>query len=415
MVDCPSCRATVGAGRYCANCGAPLDGTLLTVSALADEPGRRPARPARQGGRRGLLWAPALAGVVVAGLVVADRVSSTTRATAPTTTSAPATATTSPAVTTAASPAAQAAPTTLAPGPTRLAVPEGLSGSMVLGFNDHTIATLDLATGDLRVVGGVDLPVPSALVPVGDDLVVTGDWTTDAPLRLVSLADGSARELPAKGWPVSSGPSGLLLSGRGAGDRSSLVDRAGNVVDLELPPLHRPLALAGGQVLVQVQSLIATYDPATKELRPLADGHLVAADDHQVARVVCAVGNCELRAGPWEDIDLHKHRYQYGGEVFAGQLTADGTQLLCRFSTGAAPELMVVDLRNGNGRVLEAPSTGPFDQGMAITGDGRYVVGPRGSSLVFIPIDGGEAFTLGPLPTALTATAMRWPAPAEPS
>ena len=412
MATCPSCSAGGEDGRYCSNCGASLEPEVWPLAPLRDQRDRPGPAQAWRERRRTLVGGLALAGLVVAGLVAADRVSNVSDA-LPSPTSAPTVTSTLPirSTTTSASTSGPKA-TTEAPWPETVAMPPSTSGAMVLGFIDGTVATLDLASGELDVVTELPLPAPSTLVPLGDHVLVAGNNAPDGELRRVSLIDGSVEELGVSGWPVAADGSGAVVSGtRSPGSEQTIhfMGRDGSVTTFDLPSLHWPVTVARGQVLVQVQGWIGAYDPSARELVTLADGQLLAANEQAVARTVCTVGHCELRGGPWAALDRHHLDYELGDALWGAQLSVDGTRLLFRrpMSSSEPPDLVVLDLESGEERPLNVPPSNGPDQLLQLTADGRHGIGLGGQALVFHPLDGGRALRSGDFPKSLVAAVLR--------
>jgi hypothetical protein len=289
-------------------------------------------------------------------------------------------------------------------------VPVGGTGQLVLAFSEGTIATLDLDTGDVRAVADLDLPRPNALFVLADDVWAPTDRQGGPVTRRVSLVDGSVDETGVPGYPVASGPTGLVVRAPPWEPRltGTFIGADGARVPLALPEQHHPVAVAAGRVLVQVPGSIGTYDPATRALTPLADGELLAVDEAGLARTVCEIGGCVLRAGPWDDLDRYELDGAYGDDLWGVQLAAGATQLVFwrPITDGEQPDLSVVDLATGTETRLEAtPSSGGAP--LPLTPDGRFAVEARGRYLNFHPLDGGPALQMGQFPETVIAAAVR--------
>jgi len=281
---------------------------------------------------------------------------------------------------------------------------------MVLGFSDGTLTVLDLATGDVRALTKLDLPQPSSLVVLGDWVWVAGEGSAEARMRRVSLVDGAVDEIDVPGWPIASSAEGIVVRASPWDPRleATFIGTDGHVTPFTLPPLHWPAAIAGRRVVVQVPGSIGLFDPERNELAPVADGQFLAANSAGLARTVCVIGGCELRAGPWSNLDQHVLPYDLGENVWGAQLTADGTGLLFwrpAAEGGATSELSLLDLAEGDEVHLDVPPANGAERPL-LTPDGRYAVEIRGRYLNFHPLDGGAALQMGQFPESAIAGAI---------
>lgn len=413
--ECAHCGLAARRPGVCRRCGASTGGAEL----FAPDPGPSTASTsgvARRGWSRshGLVLA-AVGALLAVALVVADRSSpaedppatppstSTPMSTARASAFAPAEPTTSTS-TGLRRPASSATVAGEDVWPAALAVPPGLAGTLDLGFFDGTIGTLDLSTGALRRLTRLELPQPAGLYALGDSLLVT-DGGGVAVLRQVSLDDGSTTEpLPSGGRVIAAGPAGAVVQ-PGAGPLRFLAP-GGEVTEVPLPARHEIVGLAGSRIVVQVQGRIGTMDRAGGDVVEVADGVVVAANDAVLVRLVCRIGGCELRAGPWDDLDRTRMP-DHGGFTWGGALTTSGSHVVIQSYGAEGPTLTVIDLDAGVTVPLALAEGGVGEpQTTVLTADGGSLLQLTGSSIVVHPLAGGPPATIE-LPDRVLVGAIR--------
>jgi len=327
--------------------------------------------------------------LVVVGAVAAGRMDGAGRRASPAATTAPATGPDGPGV-------VPDAATLRAWGlPSRLALPDGLSGRLHLAVRDRALLEVDLGTGAVTARPAPDQADVLALHVLGDGTDVAADQTTVSVRRA-----GTDTFVPVAGLvggylQILAADDATVVVSHAAPDRNELwlIGPDGTA----RPAAERlqqgrdwstaRLGLRDGRLVTGFAQAIGVVDPDRGTGSAVADGALIAADDRTVVRTVCdATLRCTLRSGPYDDPD----RWVVGldgplqATLLSAQLSPDGRRLLVSTYDGGVV-LTLVDLTTGALRpVPEGLPTTPFELAARFTADGRWLIVAEASGVVLI-------------------------------